>query len=698
VAKSSANQEGGAATDTCFPGRTTWRTLLAKHVSDGLIVVGILAYCLLFPQFTTVTGDDFNSLLDSSANHWEGGNRPWWIVTAPVAEGITRWLLETRWVYGVHVLAAFIPALVLSAYLSKRGLQETSRIGILLLLATKVVGQEHSAPLSYPVSYSVALGLTMAGGLYCGVDGKWTTKYRIRKYLTAAASIVPSLWYEYYPLIFCTCCLWATFDRDQRIRKRDLILATLPITALVAAKLLGYIIAGGSPGFNSYDGTQLGTNPASLEYAARSFIIAAQMLAGNTIWQHTDKLMTWPPLKNISSPSIASWMYAALISAGFATAIQRGSSLHREKSEQSKHFRVNALIALTFLTVEQLLLHSISGKYHSWFADLGFGSGNTYLNGSLAMTPAAYLLALVSTETIRKCTFRANQLRIRGGVIAIFSLAIAVSAESNYRHNSQVGAVMKKRARNLESIVSLCPDWGKSGQEYESELRMIFPVDPSPAVEPLYLDKRGSRTTGEAICKVAKREPRLFRNWYQKEVSNAERFYQNIGGSPFSPNAQQVLEWIIGEDNSKWFSPEGSNMDKRSYTWSRLGLGQSVKISLPRFTGGDSSRGAIFESGIRDEPITSLPYKIFIEKAPGYQKVKLNIKTTTSKPGRVVQLDNEKILLYPADAMEGTLIIAAASARRDTSDKPQIHGIAQHLSSKDTRRSFFKLIVRASKS
>ena len=661
----------------------------AAALIDWITVACIVLYCIRYTQFVPVTGDDFNSLIDSSSNYWTGGNRIWWIVTAPIAESVTRWLLTVRFVHGVHILAALVPILVLAYYLRRNGLRTESRLSILLLLSVKVIGQEHTAPLAYPISYSIALGLSIGGGLLSGVIGGENGRGSLLKYSLAAICILPSLWYEYYPAVFCVTHLWAAKDARGRITSRDIKVSVIPLLAMVTAKLVGYIIGSADPGFNTYDGTKLGVEALSVSYAAKSAVIASQMLAGNLVYQHTQSLMTWPPIANIGSYGSISIAYGLLITIASISSIWETISKNNQSNSELRRLSSNACNATAIMTLVQLAPHALSGKYHEWFGDRGFGSGYTYLNGSLAMSTAACLAGVLLARFTRIGIAREKIGGIHWITAITTSAGLGFSAVANYHHNEQVADIMNKRASNLESVVSLCPDLSLRPDAYQEQSRKTFPVNPPSGMEPLYLDTTGSLTAGEAICKAKRAHQQMFGRWQRRDQPRADMIGQRISGVPWNEvRLQDVFDAITTASRNNWYGYErkGAEPEAAGFKWAKMKLGEEAVLKSPISRQDIETGGGLDGAG---------GMVLYVQKAKGYDTVVLSATNQEEGAGdRIIALRNDKRVELSSLSSLGitTLRVVGASKKTNRKQGSGSAGVVT-LGESDQRTSFFRLIA-----
>ena len=455
------------------PGRTmqgalAWTT---NNRVGLLIAAGIILSMAIFPQYCPTTADDYSGLMHSIAPRWIEQNRPWWLFTAPISEGITRSLFAVRYVYGAHILAFYSQAFVIYWFMRRIGLRAEANLGFLVLLAVKVIGFDHSSPLAYPIAFPVALALTTLTGVLSGMEigKKGTRKYQFAT-LTALLTVgcLSSLWYEYYPLVFAISGAWGFLSNQEkpkltsdqasestRIQKLKLALLGTPMVAMISLWLVGMIFFRNTPGFMSYDGNKLNPGDIGMTYLLIAAKITVQQLMGSTVFTHGYLLLSWPRMINQLPFSWYQLAYCAAISFGGYYSIYRMASSGPSLSAASRKTQVKSLsfYCLAAMTLSQLVLHSLSGKYQGWFGAADILSGDTFLNASMAIISACFAAGILTTQVLRRVADTRSKMQIASLTIAIF---LAVSSLHAAKHNQQIAAILENRSRAFERIASAC--------------------------------------------------------------------------------------------------------------------------------------------------------------------------------------------------------------------------------------------------
>ncbi|MEY3930939.1 MAG: hypothetical protein RLZZ516_2649 [Cyanobacteriota bacterium] len=498
-----------------------------------LIAVGIVLSMTIFPQYCPTTADDYRGLMESIAPRWIHQNRPWWLFTAPISEGITRLLFTARYVYGVHILAFYSQAFVIYWFMRRIGLRTEATLGFLGLLAVKVIGFDHSSPLSYPIAFPVALALTTLTGILSGIEiaKKGTSRHHFAK-LTGLLTVgcLSSLWYEYYPLVFATSGAWGFLSDQEKpnlrgepapestgIQKLKPALLGAPMVLMISLWLVGFIFFRNTPGFSSYDGNKINPSEVGVTYLLTAAKIIVQQLMGSTVFTHGYLLQSWPRMTSQLPFSWYQLVYCAAISLGGYYSVYRMASPAPTLSAAAKKTQLKSLsiYCLAAMTLSQLALHSLSGKYQGWFGAADILSGDTFLNSSMAIISACFAASTLTTQVLRRIADTKSRMQIASLTTAIF---LAISALHTAKHNQQIAAMLQNRSRAFERIATVCnnPEPLLSNSKLKEITMQIAKEEQTNGHDSLV--NLAISPASYSVCLDSQKNKRVFKAWIKQET------------------------------------------------------------------------------------------------------------------------------------------------------------------------------------
>jgi hypothetical protein len=519
---------------------TTWEKFAGyKNLPEILVLLGSILLCTRFPEYLPTTADDYSSLFTGWKNGWAGQNRLSWIITEPITLLVNRTIFSVRWTGGAHVAFFLAPTLAIYWILRKQGLLKEARLGACATLAIQVFGYDHTTPLAYPVGFSTANAISIYSGFELGAVLACQNK-KAKKTLRAGIYIITGsiagLWYEYFPLLFLITSLWgflanrnslngmklsAKAHANPKDMIKVLILAAAPIITTLGLKAAGWIIGRNTLGFNSYQGNSIPLASLSLEYLITTARISLETLFNATIVGNSDTLLSWPEEPYAISLSWITLSYCVLLSAAaFITLTSNNKALKNQQEWKDKKKQFITLAALMSMTAVQLVFNSLTTRHHSWFASW---QSRTYLNASMAVTTAAFALA-VATILIASW---ANSHKIRffrqaGSRISIIIITCTVgySSIATISHNLAIAGIIHQKANMLEDIITTCQS------KQMSQTKRLFKSDPELAEIPISIHEneleKGDGRFLNTYCRNANTNPSLFKNWGNSNISQEE--------------------------------------------------------------------------------------------------------------------------------------------------------------------------------
>ena len=650
-----------------------------KHSIELILLLTTILSCIPFSEYLPTTADDYSGLFHSIADTWKTQNRPWWVFTSPIGEAITRSLFWIRWTGGIHVAAYFAQAAAIYYFLFKTRLKKEARLGLIVLLSTKVIGYEHGSPLAYPIHYPLALGVATATGLLYGakiIENKNITA-RVLQTSYILIGTLSSLWYEYYGLIFALCGLWSfsiqllISDNAKRIWKAKksttlkLLPLLIPIGIILSLKAIGVIMYSGTPGFSNYDGNSLDYHKINGAYVAESLKIGIQTLLGSSILQHNQYLSSWPALRNTNHTSIYSLIMATLIAiASIMTISERVKGSEHALLIQNK-IKVLSLAFLFVIVSAQLALHSLSPKYHQWFGTTEFWSGHTYLNASMAVIAASFTMGIF----ISACTCQIRNKPLNRSYFALLSISLGGIAYANSNHNLQIAKLISKRSKTLEGIVSACVGPNKKYTIINEPPAYLneYVVDLYP---PIFIHQHEiKRNTATTICADAIGNPKLFSRWVNPKITPSE--LKEIRHQSIAKNRAHFPEGLLELADmlnrskltpEKVYAPE--IYSKEPWAWTKFKHEESFNLNT------DGMRGTMWTT-------TIIP-------APSYKNLDFLIEFRTG--ARQVVTGRKSI------PIKGSVRITLLRTSTRAAERTASHqDIAKALSPADPRRSYFAI-------
>lgn len=525
------------------------------------------------------TADDYSSLLTGWKSGWAGQNRLLWFITEPIALLVNRFIFSIRWTGGAHIAFFLTPALGIYWILRKQGLLKEARLGTCVVLAAQVLGYDHTTPLAYPVGFSMANAISIYSGFQLGVllackdkTGKSTLGIGI----CLITGSISGLWYEYFPLLFFTASLWGFLtNRDDLNRMKPwtkahaypkdminfLIPASAPIITNLALKVAGWIIGRNTAGFNSYQGNSIRLADLSLEYLFTTARISLETLFNATIINNSNTLLSWPEEPYTISLNWNTLVYCALLStAAFAALTSNSGALKYQQGWEDAKNRFIALAALMSMTAEQLFFNSLTTRHHSWFASW---HSRTYLNASMAVTTAAFALAVAAIMAAsRVSTYKIRFLRQAGSkaIIIAITFTIGYSSIATMSHNLAIAGIIRQRANMLEDAITTCLS------EQTGPANRRFELDPEITEIPLSIHEhqleKGDGRILNTICRDAHKDPSLFKSWSNSNISQ-EQMKSLIRYGAIQPSGRDFMRKFI----SPALQIEQSDNQNNFWTW-----------------------------------------------------------------------------------------------------------------------------------
>ena len=519
---------------------TTWEKFAGyKNLPEILVLLGSILLCTRFPEYLPTTADDYSSLFTGWKNGWAGQNRLLWFITEPITLLVNRTIFSIRWTGGAHVAFFLAPALAIYWILRKQGLLKEARLGACATLAIQVFGYDHTTPLAYPVGFSTANAISIYSGVELGAllacQNK-KAKTTLRTGICIVTGSIAGLWYEYLPLLFLITCLWGFLTNRNSLNGmklsakahanpkdmiKVLILAAAPIITTLALKAAGWIIGRNTLGFNSYQGNSMRLAGLSLEYLFTTARISLETLFNATIIGNSDTLLSWPEEPYAISLSWITLSYCVLLSAAaFITLTSNNKALKNQPEWKDKKKQFIALAALMSMTAVQLVFNSLTTRHHSWFASW---QSRTYLNASMAVTTAAFALAVAAILIASWVnTHKIRFLRKAGSVIAIIIITCTVgySSIATISHNLAIAGIIHQRANMLEDSITTC----LSEQAAPADKR--FELDPEDVKIPVSIHEhqleKGNGRILNTICRDALQNPSLFKSWSNSKINKRQ--------------------------------------------------------------------------------------------------------------------------------------------------------------------------------
>lgn len=540
--------------------RLSYKLLGNSYLPEVLLLLAAFLLCTSFPEYLPTTPDDYAALFTGWKDGWVDQNRLLSYFTEPVITFINKSLFSIRWTGGLHIATHLAPTLALYFILRRQSLISEARLGTCIILAIQVLGYEHTTPLAYPVSWSLANAISIWSGFELGRNlacKDRRIKLNIQAVIYIIAGCIAGLFYEYFPLLFFVASLWGFlahrgrlrsynlhFNTDQNLRAKTFLLASIsaPVLFALGLKIVGWLLKGNDPSFNTYQGTSIDVTGLPIEFLIKSVKISLKTLLNATIVGNINTLLSWPEKAHLLRLNFTSFIFSALIAmAAWSALVQNNKRLNVILEQQAKRNRILAFAALLIMTAVQLGLNSLTVRHHTWFFDIF----RTYLNASLAVTTAAFTIAVVVTIVLQKLSAGQGLFSIQFSRKTLkFSIIITIGylALATMSHNLAIAEIIHIRAKSLEDITTTCL------RKQSSTPVKAFESDPEPIKMPfiihdVYLEK-GNGAALNTICRDALQHPLLFNAWSNANISQAQ-MDNLVKYGDIQPDAEDLLRRTV---------------------------------------------------------------------------------------------------------------------------------------------------------